>query len=66
MPDLQQIQITIRDNWPNIKLLVYSGNQLVASDERQYDVALPNFEVRIKNVLQQTVDRICRAHHATS
>jgi hypothetical protein len=62
VPELQQFTVTIRDDWPNIKLMITAGPQVIATDVKQYDIALPNFEAKIKNVLQQAVDRITRAH----
>lgn len=62
IPELQQFIITLRDDWPNIKLMVTVGTQLVTTDTKQYDVAQLNFEVKLRNVLQQAIERITRAH----
>ena len=62
IPELQQFIVSIRDDWPNIKLMVTVGTQLVTTDTKQYDVAQLNFEVKLRNVLQQAIERITRAH----
>ena len=62
IPELQQFIVSIRDDWPNIKLMVTVGTQLVTTDTKQYDVAQLNFEVKLRNVLQQAIERVTRAH----
>lgn len=62
MPTLLQYQFTIRDDWPYVKLLVYEGPRLIVQDRQQYDVAFPNFEVRLKNVLQSALQTITASH----
>lgn len=62
MPNSQSLTVTVRDDWPQIKLFVYAGSQLVVSDTKQYDLAMANFEVKVRNVLQQAVDRVIQSH----
>jgi hypothetical protein len=64
MPQLQQFIVTVRDDWPFIKLQVTDGKNLLQSDRQQYDVAMPNFEVKLRNVVQNAVEQIIRARRA--
>ena len=61
MPLLQQFQVALRDEWPNIKLMIMEGPRQIYTDTKQYDVALNNFEVQLRNVLRAKVEAIIKA-----
>jgi hypothetical protein len=42
--------------------MIYDGPKQIVYDKRQYDVALANFEVRIRNIIDQAVNRVRAAH----
>lgn len=51
-------EVTVIDQWPNIKLLVKQGVGVRDEGPVQYDIAATQFEPAVKDALRKAVDNI--------
>jgi hypothetical protein len=54
---MYHFEVDIQVNWPQLKLIINSPFGVRVKDSL-YDTALSNFEVELKNTLQQTINQI--------
>ena len=54
---MYHFEVDVIDKWPKLKMIINSS-QGVRSLEAPYDTALTQFEVHVRNQLQQTVNNI--------
>ena len=61
----QRIEVVIKDEWPHLKLLLISPDR-IRQETRIFDVALTEFDVLVRNALQQAVNVVVTHHKQRS
>lgn len=56
---MNHFEVDIIPSWPKMKLIIHTPRGVI-THESMYDTALVNFEVQVRNVLQQQVNDLIR------